>query len=92
MSWQWLAEVGLWKCATLLKARSVIMLGQSITHFTAVQVYQLFSLRISASKPDWADTSRIGPVSASYAGVFFTEARVRGKLSVRFVQGLVWWN
>jgi len=41
------------------------------------QVYSLISHRIPASQPGWADTLRSGPVSGSYAGVFFTEARVR---------------
>ena len=86
MSWQWLAVVGLWKCVTLLVARSVIMLGHIITHFTAVQVYQLFSPGKVAIQPDWPDTSRSGRVSASYEGVFFTEVRARYKLSVRIVR------
>jgi len=46
------------------------------------QVYQLISPRIPASQSGWADSIRSGPVSASYAGVFFTEARVRDKLWV----------
>ena len=70
------------------------MLGHGITPDTSVQVYQLISPRIAASQPGWADSIRSGPVSASYAGVFFTEARVRDKLWVRLlhVQGGIGWN
>ena len=40
------------------------------------RVYQLISPRIAASQPGWTDTARTGPVSTSYAGVFFTEVRL----------------
>ena len=63
------------------------MLGWNTTSDTGMQVYQLISPRIPASQPGWADSIRSGPVSASYAGVFFTEARVRDKLWVRLDQG-----
>ena len=40
-------------------------------------VYHVISPRIAASQPGWADSVRSGPLRTSYAGVFFTEVRVR---------------
>ena len=40
-------------------------------------VYHVISPRIAASQPGWADSARSGPLRTSYAGVFFTEVRVR---------------
>ena len=52
-------------------------------HDHPLQVYHLISPRIPASQPGWADSIRSGPVSSSYAGVFFTEVRIRDKSWVR---------
>lgn len=40
-------------------------------------VYHVISPRIAASQPGWADRVRSGPLRTSYAGVFFTEVRLR---------------
>ena len=53
------------------------------------RVYQLISPRIAASQPGWADTARSGPVSTSYAGVFFTEVRLPDSRDGAWVSELV---
>merc|ERR1719419_310365 len=42
-------------------------------------VYSLISPRISSSQPGWVDVPRSGPVKTSYAGVFFTDVRIRNE-------------
>ena len=50
-------------------------------------MYHLISPGIPASQPGWADSLRAGPVGNSYAGVFFTDARIRDKSWVRYRKG-----
>ena len=51
-----------------------------------MQDYQLISPRIAAFQTGLADSLLNGPVSGSYAGVFFTKAMVR---IVRLVQWII---
>jgi len=75
---QWRHIVWTHDCSLLVMANSSGAV--EVCDTVGNQVYQLISPRIEASQPGWADTIRNGPIHSSYAGVFFSEARVRDKL------------